>query len=139
MRVADCCTRSVAIAPPEETIEKAVARLAESRIGTLIVVDGSRRPLGIVTDRDLALRGLGKGLDPHRTRLEQVMTAPVVWVHEDHELEAALEEMARLVVRRLPVVDHHSELVGILTLDDALLRALPEDSPAGRALRANLS
>ena len=67
------------------------------------------------------------------------MSGPVAWVHEDAPVEAALEEMARLRVRRLAVVDERERLVGLLALDDVLCRVLAADSTLGRVLRRTMA
>jgi CBS domain-containing protein len=136
--VAEHCTRRVEVSPPEQPVADAGRRMQEACVGTLVVVDALSRPIGIVTDRDLLMRCLAARLDPRRTRLEQVMSGPVAWIHEQASVDAALEEMARLRVRRLAVVDERERLVGVLALDDLLCRELGEETPLGRALRANL-
>lgn len=135
---ADLCVREVQVAPPETSVRSAAQRMGESAIGSLVVVDALRRPLGIVTDRDLVVRCLAKGKDPERTRLRDVMSGPPAWVRENAATDEAIDEMARLRVRRLPVVDDHDRLVGILALDDAVLAELAADSSLAGALRANL-
>jgi CBS domain-containing protein len=112
--------------------------MGESAVGSLVVVDALRRPLGIVTDRDLVVRCLAPGKDPERTRLRDVMSGPPAWVRQDRAAEDAIGEMARLRVRRLPVVDDHDRLVGILALDDVVLAELAPDSLVRQALRANV-
>jgi CBS domain-containing protein len=112
--------------------------MSESAVGSLVVVDALRRPLGIVTDRDLVVRCLAPGKDPERTRLRDVMSGPPAWVREDRSVEEAIDEMARLRVRRLPVVDDRDRLVGILALDDVILARLAPESLVSHALRANV-
>lgn len=138
MRVLDLCTRKVEVASPRDLVSDAARRMAERGVGTLVVVDELRRPLGIVTDRDLVKRCLARPGDPHRTALAAVMSGPVVWVREDASLESALEEMARLRIRRLAVVDAKDRLAGLFSLDDALCCQLEGDSPIGRAVRSTM-
>jgi CBS domain-containing protein len=138
MKVCDLCVREVVVASPGDDALGAARHMAESQVGTLVVVDDLRRPLGIVTDRDLMVRCIAEGRDPRRTSLDAVMSGPVAWVHEDTSLADAVEEMARLRVRRFAVVDARERLVGLLALDDALCRELPADSPLARALRATM-
>ena len=95
-----------------------IARHMDSRdVGSVIVVH-ERRPVGIVTDRDLVLRVVLKGLDPARTRAEQVMTRPVATISHAASIAEAAARMRESHVRRLPVVDDAGELVAVLTLDD---------------------
>lgn len=138
MKVVEICTRQVAVAAPRETVLAAARRMSERGVGTLVVVDELQRPLGIVTDRDLALRCTARPRDPRRTRLYQVMSSPVVWVREEAAVEDALDEMVRLRMRRLVVVDARDRLVGLVSLDDALCRELGPECLLGRALRATL-
>lgn len=138
MTVLEICTKQVAVAAPRETVVTAARRMSERGVGTLVVVDELQRPLGIVTDRDLALRCTAQPRDPRRTRLYQVMSSPVVWVRDETPVEAALDEMARLRMRRLAVVDAKNRLVGLVSLDDALCRELGADCLLGRVLRATL-
>lgn len=135
LRVADLEVRGVETASPDEPALEAVRRLCEKEVGTLVIVDAARRPLGILTDRDVVERCLSAGRDPRRVRVADLMTGPVHWAREDDALDHALERMARLGVRRLPVIDARERLVGILALDDVLMRHFPADTPIGRVLR----
>lgn len=134
--VAELSTKAVEVAEPGETVQNAARQMARREIGTLVVVDDLRRPLGIVTDRDLTVRCLAEGRDGRRTRLEQVMSNPVVWIHETAEVSKALDEMTRLRVRRLPVIDDGQRLVGILALDDLIVHSLEADPASPEALQA---
>jgi len=138
MQVADLCTREVVVVAPKITVSEAAARMTEEGVGTLVVVDPLRRPLGILTDRDIVTRVVARGASTRKTPTSAVMSDPVAWVHADRPLEAALAEMARLQVRRLAVVDDRERLVGLLALDDALLAILDEGSGLRAALEANL-
>lgn len=136
MQVSDLCVREVKTSEPIETVADVASAMNRDAVGTRVVVDPLGRPLGIVTDRDVALRCVLDGRAPRRTRVEQIMSAPVAWVHEQAPLEAALEEMARLRVRRLAVVDDRERLVGVLALDDVLRSTFDDSSAIGKVLRA---
>ena len=135
MKVEEICTRDVAVAPPEQSATEASRRMRDDALGTLVVVDALQRPLGIVTDRDIATRCVAEGHDPKRTPLDRLMSGPAAWIRRGCTVDEALEEMARLRVRRLAVVDERDRLVGILSLDDVLAAELAPESPLGRALR----
>jgi CBS domain-containing protein len=135
VRVEEICTRDVAIAPPEQSAEEGSRRMRDDGLGTLVVVDALQRPLGIVTDRDVATRCVAEGRDPKRTPLDRLMSGPAAWIRVGAGVDQALAEMARLRVRRLPVVDDRDRLVGILSLDDVLAAELDPESLLGRALR----
>ena len=139
MQVDELCTPDVEVAEPSLTAAEAAARMAEAGVGTLVIVDELRRPLGILTDRDLAVRVVAKGRRGRSLPVSKVMSDPVAWVHADRPLEEALAEMTRLRVRRLVVVDASQRLVGLLALDDALRAVLEEGSALRAALDANLS
>jgi CBS domain-containing protein len=92
-------------------------------VGALVVVDepeGSRVPLGIITDRDIVVEVLGNGLDPAQTTVDALLRKPVVIAHEGEEGSEVLERMRVHGVRRIPVVGSHQRLVGIITLDDVV-------------------
>jgi CBS domain-containing protein len=138
VKVGELCVRRVEVAEPGESARDAARRMIEAGAGSLVVVDQLRRPLGIVTDRDLMARCLVAARDAARTRVADVMSAPAVWARESLPAGDAALEMARLRVRRLPVVDDRDRLVGILALDDLLAASLDAASPEAQALRANL-
>ena len=99
-----------------------VARLLKERgVGSVIVVDEKGRPVGVVTDRDLAVKLLPEGLSAD-TPVDVIMSHPVFAVSRDTLVFDALREMARRHVHRMPVIDGASkELVGIVTAEDALM------------------
>lgn len=129
------CTRSVYIAAPGETVFEAARRMREADVGTLVVVDADRAPIGILSDRDIALRCVAEGLEPKSTAIEAVMTAPVRSTPETTPIEDALQIMAGVPLRRLVVTDAEGGLVGILALDDVLELLAEEQGTIGRLLR----
>jgi CBS domain-containing protein len=120
MTVGRVCVREVDLAEPHEPVQVAAARMNDRNVGTLVVVGSQGEPIGIVTDRDLAIRVVAYARDPLSTRVAEVMTQCPVSVHEDTPLEEALREMRRGPFRRVPVVDSAGKLVGLLSLDDIL-------------------
>ena len=102
-----------------ETPVREVARLMEEEdVGSLPVVDEGARLVGIVTDRDVAVRVVGGGLDPEATRVGEGASADVMTLGPDDDLDEALGLMARAKVRRLPIVVRENELVGMLAQAD---------------------
>jgi signal-transduction protein with cAMP-binding, CBS, and nucleotidyltransferase domain len=118
------CRRKIATASPEETIRAAASRMAEDDVGTLVVMEAHtpNRAVGILTDRDLTIRGVAHGLSPERTTVAEVMSSPVHTVDENAPLEFALTEMAAAATRRLVVTAKAGDgrVIGILSLDDLL-------------------
>jgi len=119
--------RTVQVAAAEETVRAVVGRMAEASVGTVVVLDADRKPVGILTDRDVALRCVARDLDPAAAEVRAVMTAPVTCVHESTPIESAVARMAGAHARRLAVVDDDGRLVGILALD-AVLELLAEEA-----------
>ena len=116
MRVSDCMTRDVRMASPNETLRDAARLMAELDAGVLPVSDGDRL-VGMITDRDIAVRGvaLGKGPD---AKVADVMNSEVKYCFDDQEIGEVLRNMGELQLRRMPVLDHDKRLVGIISLGD---------------------
>ena len=129
------CVRTVQVASPQESVRDAARRMREADVGTLIVVDAERRPLGVVTDRDVVLRCVAEGRDPDATAVAAVMTGPAACVGEATAIEEALRRMAAASARRLVVTDDEGRLAGILALDDVLDLLIEESEAIGRLLR----
>lgn len=134
MSVGRICMRAVSTADPEETLAAAGARMRDHAVGSLVVVDAKGIPVGMLTDRDLMLRCVAEGDDPHAVRVAQAMSAPVITARESMPIEDALSQMVGATVRRLPVVDDAGALVGILALDDVLDLLTEEVTAVGRLL-----
>lgn len=122
MLVGGLCQRRVDDARPGETVSIAAERMLHRDVGTLVVLGERNEPLGIVTDRDLALRVLARGSNPETTTVADVMTDTPVTVVEDTTAEVALRAMREVPCRRLPVLGRDGQVVGIVSIDD-LLRA----------------
>ena len=113
-------TVSPVVSCQSETPIREVARLMDDRaVGCVVVLDAHGHLLGIVTDRDLTVRGLGAGLEPDAP-VDAVMTRDVEWAGEDVDVFAAATKMVERRCRRLPLLDPDGHLTGIMTLDDLL-------------------
>jgi CBS domain-containing protein len=104
---------------------KAAQLMREKHIGYLVVVepdvvDGSERPVGVLTDRDIVITVVARETDPRSLRVGDLMTEKPVTASTADSIDKALHDMRRVGVRRLPVVGPGGELVGILSLDDVL-------------------
>jgi CBS domain-containing protein len=128
------CVRSVLIASPGESVRAVTQRMAQADVGTVVVLGEAKRPVGILTDRDVALRCVAQGRDPDSTEAGAVMTSPATCIAESTPIEAALTRMADARVRRLVVVDEKERLVGILALDDVLELLAEEATTIGRLI-----
>jgi CBS domain-containing protein len=120
-RVADIMTRSIATVQRDETLQAAARRMREMDVGALPVLDGSALA-GMVTDRDIAVRGVAEGMIPQESLVSDVMTDDVRWCRADDSVEAVMAEMGDAQVRRLAVLDAGNEIVGIVALGDIATR-----------------
>ena len=131
MRVGDIMTRRVHSIGPADSILEAARSLADNDIGVLPVVEADEL-VGIVTDRDIALRALAGGIDSSMP-VRRIMSRSVATCSPDDSLEDALGTMANEQVRRLPVCDDRGHLIGIVGLGDAANRD-PDASEVGATL-----
>ncbi len=120
MSVGRICMREVHLAQPGESVFEAARRMRARGVGTLVILDGSAKPVGMVTDRDLALRVVAVAGDARATTVGEVMTEHPRTVSESAPIEAALSLMRSGSCRHLPVVNEDGNLVGIVSLDDIL-------------------
>jgi CBS domain-containing protein len=134
MSVGRICVREVCIARPDETACAGAERMRDQCVGCLIVVDEDSEPVGIVTDRDLAVRVLAAGHDGAKVTLGEVMTPGPRVVDQEASIEDSVALMRRAGIRRLPVVDSVGALAGLVTLDDVLDLLSEELGDIGRLL-----
>ncbi len=131
MRVSEAMTRDVRVANPTETIRQAARMMAEIDAGALPVGENDRL-VGMITDRDIAVRAVGAGKSPD-TPVRDVMSTDVCYCFDDQEIGDVAANMGDIKVRRLPVVDRNKRLVGILSLGDIAM-ADDQDREAAEAL-----
>jgi CBS domain-containing protein len=129
MRICDCMTSEVRIASPDQTIKEAAKIMADIDAGVLPVGENDRL-VGIITDRDIAIRGVAEGKGPD-AKVREIMSKEVKYCFEDEDIDDVLENMGDLQVRRLPVLSREKRLVGIVSLGDL---AGNEAEEAGEAL-----
>jgi CBS domain-containing protein len=132
MKVSDCMTRDVRVAAPNQSLREAAALMAELDVGVLPVGEDDRL-IGMITDRDIAVRGVACGRGPD-TPVREVMTDSVKYCFIDQSLEEVSRNMGDIQVRRLPVVDREKRLVGIISLSD-IANGEGACDEAGEALR----
>jgi CBS domain-containing protein len=136
MSVGRICTRTIYTATSQEAARAGAVRMADKGVGSLVVVDEDGRPIGMVTDRDVAVRLVAKGLDADETPIGGIMSIPVHSVEEETPIESALGAMAGAGVRRSVVLDAEGKLVGILALDDVLELLVEETKAVGALIRS---
>jgi CBS domain-containing protein len=119
----DVMTTTVAEVVPEATVLAVAELMRKEAIGIVPVVDNRRRPLGLITDRDIVVRLLAHGKDPANARARDVMSEEVECVDLEADVAEVIEKMARHRVRRVPVVDRNERIVGLVSLEDLVRRA----------------
>ncbi len=115
--VSDVMTRGVRSLSPDDSLVKAAQAMEELNVGAIPVCDGDRL-CGMVTDRDIVVRGVAQELDLQNCKLGDVMSGHVRTVRENDDVNDVLQEMSNAQIRRMPVVDNQDRLVGIVSLGD---------------------
>lgn len=131
MQVKDIMTRGVETVSPETTLQEAAARMKTLDVGPLPVCDGDRIE-GLVTDRDIVVRGIAEGRDPRTTRVTEVMSRDVVTCAESDDVKVAARTMKEKQIRRLLVVDDNHKVSGIVSLGDVAVEG--DDKMSGDVL-----
>ena len=129
--IAQIMTRGVAAVGRDETLQAAARRMREMDVGALPVTDG-RALAGMVTDRDIAIRGVAEGMVAQEALVADVMTEEVAFCNETDTVEAVMAQMGDAQVRRLPVLGANREIVGIVALADLATR---QSAPTDDTLR----
>src|ERR671936_462566 len=149
-KIAEVMTDRPRAITPETSIREAAHLMEEEDVGSLPVVDEEARLVGIVTDRDIAIRAVGRGLEPEGTSVMDIASKEVYALTPDDDLDEALQMMARVQVRRLPIVVRENELVGMVAQADVartskekrtgeVLEAISKPPPGPRVAGADVS
>ncbi len=115
-KISEVMSSDVQTISPAATIEEAAQEMRDGDFGLLPVGD-EEQLLGVITDRDIAIRAVAEGRGPS-TPVSEIMSEGVIWAHEDDSIEEAAEIMSDNQIRRLPVVNAEQRLVGIVSLGD---------------------
>jgi CBS domain-containing protein len=126
MKVGEIMTRDVLLANPGQKLRDVAAEMEKHDIGVMPVSENDRL-VGMITDRDIAVRGISHGLGPDAP-VRDVMSAEVKYVFEHEDIDDLAQNMADEQIRRLPVLNHDKRLVGIISLGDL---AVSQDGHAG--------
>ena len=130
MKISEVMTRNVKTVTPDTTAQEAAGFMLSEDAGSMPVSEGDRL-IGMVTDRDIAVRGVAKGRGPE-TPVRELMTDQVICVREDDDVDDVASKMSETQVRRLPVVDEDDRLCGLVSLGD--LSRETNDESAHQAL-----
>ncbi|MBI4885013.1 MAG: CBS domain-containing protein [Actinobacteria bacterium] len=135
MKVRDTAQRSAVLIEAAATLAEAAGEMAKHGVGTLVVVD-HRRLVGIVTDRDIVVRGLARAL-PLDARVDSIMSMNVVAVAADSDIADAVKAFGHHAVRRLPVLDGDT-VCGLLSLDDLMVATAQQLGELTRGVTAQI-
>ncbi len=123
MSIGAVCNREVIVTGPETTAREAALLMRVHHVGDIVVVEdsgGVRRPIGLITDRDLVIEVIAEGIDPGSVTVAELMTRDLETIDDSTDFWDALSRMRECGVRRIPIVNSRGGLEGILTFDDAL-------------------
>lgn len=120
-KIADIMSTDVRTIQPQESLRRAAQCMQELDVGALPVCDGERL-LGMLTDRDIAVRGVAGGLDPEQACVSDIMSPHIDYLTADQDSDDAKRLMGEKQIRRLPIIDGERRLVGIVSLGDLALR-----------------
>ena len=129
MKIRDVMTRTAELTRPDDTLRRAAQTMKECDCGVLPVAEGDRL-VGMLADRDIAVRGLAEGKGPD-AKVRDAMTHEVMYCFDDEDIQHVCQNMAEIQVRRLPVVNRDKQLVGIVSLSDLAKK----EANAAKALR----
>ncbi|MBI2160377.1 MAG: CBS domain-containing protein [Candidatus Rokubacteria bacterium] len=135
--IGQVCTKPVVTVSPGATVQEAARLMQRKNVGALVVV-GSSRPQGILTDRDIAMAVVAEGRDPATLSVGAVMRKNPAVIREDRGIFDAIKLLSAKGVRRLPVVSRTGKLTGIIALDDLLMLLGTEMGHVSHALSRGL-
>lgn len=137
MTISELCKRVVVTIHRDATAEDAARLMRASHIGDVVVVDpaDTRKPVGIITDRDIAVEVVAQGLAPAQTPVGAVMSSPVLGLRDDDSFIEALDKMSARGVRRAPVLDADGRLKGLVSVDDLVPLLARELAKIGALIR----
>jgi len=124
MKNSDVMTKKVVCCYPGDKVAKAAKKMKKADVGSLPVVENkeNKKLTGIITDRDLALKVIGKSRNPKSTKIKDVMTKNVVTCQATDDVQKVLQLMAEHQLRRIPVVDKNDCVIGVIAQADVATR-----------------
>jgi len=129
--ISEVMTRDVRTLSPDESVTHAAQVMDELDVGVIPVCEGDEL-VGVVTDRDIVLRGVAQGLEPDSTPLAEVMSEDICTCYDDEDVDEVVDRMRQEQIRRVPVLNRSDRLVGIVSLGDIAVKE--SDVTAGIAL-----
>jgi CBS domain-containing protein len=133
-KVSEVMTRDVEVIRPEQSMHEAAQKMEELNIGVLPVCKRGKL-LGVITDRDMVIRGVASGVAPDDCTIAEVMTPDPEYCYEDESVEEATEMMAAMQIRRIFVLSRDKSLVGVLSLGDVAVDSVVEPRDVADTLK----
>lgn len=119
--ISEVMTHGVTVISPTDNLQQAAQMMKDWNVGALPVCEG-KRLVGMITDRDITIRATADGKSPSDVRVAEVMTDQVLWCFEDQRVGEVMQQMGDRQIRRIPVLNHDMQLVGIISLGDLATR-----------------
>jgi len=129
MGLVKCCREQVVAVSPDTPAVEVARIMGEKNVGSVVIVTGDNRPVGVITDRDLTIRVMAQEKNPGEVRAEDIQTRDVITFQDSMGIYEAIQKMTAEGIRRMPVVDDTGRLIGIVTMDD-IIRMLGEEMAA---------
>ncbi len=125
MKVKELMTRNPACATPDTELPKVAKMMDDMQVGSIPVIDNkdSLKVIGVVTDRDIATRAVAQGKNPLQMKAQDIMSKPVVTVHQDDDVQDVAKLMMQNMVRRVPVLDQSGKICGMVAQADIALKS----------------
>lgn len=121
MRVDNLCNRNVIVVEQEANVLSAAKLMREHHVGSLIIIDSNsngKKPIGIVSDRDIVIKVLAKEFSLEKTKLNDIMDRDLICVRDSDDTMDTVRIMCMEGIRRVPVIDSAGDLIGLLAMDD---------------------
>jgi CBS domain-containing protein len=129
MLLKEVMTPFVEIIPFNCSLKKAAQKMKQHDIGTLPIHNGDDKLVGMITDRDIAVKAVAEGADPNTAVVQDFMTKPIVYCFDDQDVTEGLSAMASKKLRRLIILDRNKRMVGIVSIGDIALRSQDPMAP----------
>lgn len=126
MQLRELMTPNVEVVAPDAVLQSAAKIMRDLNVGSVPVCNG-RKLVGMITDRDIAVRAIADGRDARSTRIEEVMTPNVIFCYDDQDEQDAALAMEEHQIRRLPIINREKQLVGIVSLGDLVVDSQDRD------------
>lgn len=117
IQISDIMTRNVRSVRPDDSLQRAAQAMDELNVGALPVLDGQNL-IGMVTDRDITVRGVASDMSAASTPVSEVMSGNVQYCFEDEQIDDVMDKMRDVQIRRVPVMDRNNRLIGMVSLGD---------------------